>query len=338
MRDRQIKNIFIAIILLVGIVLFGIIGFMFLEGYNLTEALFMTVITMSTVGFEEVRPLDNAGMLFTSGLIIFSFGIFVYVVTSFTRFLVEGVFRNYYKDNKVKKRIKRLSGHVIVCGYGRNGKQAIVELQDHKQEFVILEYNKEVAEEIREETDYLYIEGDATHEEILEAARINKARALITTMPNDADNLFIVLTARQLNPDLRIISRASEDKADSKLKRAGANNVIMPDKIGGQRMAKLVVQPDVVEFLEYIMLQESDDVTLKELSCKNLAACFSGKSIKELGIRNITGANIIGLKKEGKYIFNPAPEILLSSHDHLFVLGNPVQISKLKDVLVKGAE
>ncbi len=182
----------------------------------------------------------------------------------------------------------------------------------------------------------MYIEGDATHEEILEAARIEKAAALITTMPSDADNLFIVITARQLNPGMKIISRASEDKADSKLKRAGANNVIMPDKIGGQRMAKLIVQPDVVEFLEYIMLQESDDVTLKELSCKNLAACFSGKTIKELGIRNITGANIIGLKKERKYIFNPDPEIILSSDDNLFVLGNPVQIAKLKDVLVKG--
>lgn len=336
MRDQQIRNIVIALFLLVGIVFLGTMGFMFLEGFSLTEALFMTVITMSTVGFEEVRPLDNSGMLFTSGLILFSFGVFVYVVTSFTRFLVEGVFRNYFKDSKVKKRIKRLSGHVIVCGYGRNGKQAVIELRDHKQKFVILESNRDVSEEIREETDYLYIEGDATHEEILEAARIDKAGALITTMPSDADNLFIVITARQLNPGLKIISRASEDKADTKLKRAGANNVIMPDKIGGQRMAKLIVQPDVIEFLDYIMLQESDDVTLKELSCKNLAACFSGKTIKELGIRNITGANIIGLKKEGKYIFNPDPGILLSKDDNLFVLGNPVQISKLKDVLVKG--
>jgi len=336
MKDQQIRNIVIALFLLVGMVFMGTVGFMFLEGYSLTEALFMTVITMSTVGFEEVRPLDNSGMLFTSVLILFSFGVFVYVVTSFTRFLVEGVFSNYFKDNKVKKRIKRLSGHVVICGYGRNGKQAVIELQEHKQKFIILESNKEVSEEIREETNYLYIEGDATHEEILEAARIEKAGALITTMPSDADNLFIVLTARQLNQDLKIISRASEDKADSKLKRAGANNVIMPDKIGGQRMAKLVVQPDVVEFLEYIMLQESDDVTLKEISCKNLSACFSGKTIKELGIRNITGANIIGLKKEGKYIFNPEPGILLSSKDNLFVLGNPVQIAKLKDVLVKG--
>ncbi len=336
MRDSKLRNIIIALGLLLIIIIIGVLGFMIIENFSFVEALFMTVITMSTVGFNEVRPLDTSGMLFTSGLIIFSFGIFVYVVTLSTRFLVEGVFRNYYKDNKVKKRIKRLSGHVIVCGYGRNGKQTVLELMGHRQKFVILESNRDIAEEIREETDYLYIEGDATHEGILEAARIDKAAALISTLPNDADNLFVVITARQMNKELKIISRASEDKADFKLKRAGADNVIMPDKVGGQRMAKLVIQPDVVEFLEYIMLQGSDDVTLKELSCTNMAVCFTDRSIGELGIRNITGANIIGLKKGGKYVFNPSPDTMLSSSDFLFVLGKPSQISKLQNVLIKG--
>lgn len=296
----------------------------------------MTIITIATVGFEEVHQLDNAGMVFTSFLIIFSFGLFVYVVTSFTRFLVEGVFRNYYKDNKVKKRVQRLSDHIIVCGFGRNGRQAIVELKDHRKKFVIIESGKEMVDRIRLETDYLYIEGDATQEEILEAAEIHKASALISALPNDADNLFVVLTARQMNPKLKIISRASEEKSDSKLKRAGADNVIMPDRIGGQRMAKLVIQPDVVEFLDYIVLQSSDDVNLEELSCETMASFFINKSIKELGVRNITGANIVGLKKDGKYIFNPDPDVILSSDDQLFVLGDPEQLTKLKQLLEKG--
>jgi voltage-gated potassium channel len=336
MKDYQVKNITIALLLLLGIVLVGVIGFVLFEGYTLTEAFFMTVITISTVGFEEVHPLDDTGMIFSSFLIITSFGIFVYVVTTFTRFLVEGIFRNYYKDSKVKKRIRKLSGHVIVCGYGRNGRQAAVELIDHQKSFVIIENNKEVLEHIRDETDFLYIEGDATHEEILEAAQIIQAHAIIATLPNDADNLFIVLTARQLSKEIKIISRASEDKSDIKLKRAGANNVIMPDRIGGQRMAKLILQPDVVEFLEYIMLQRSRDVSLEELSCSELADCFENKTIRELGIRNVTGANIVGMKKEGAYIFNPAPDVVLSAKDQLFVLGNPEQLRKLTMLLKKG--
>jgi voltage-gated potassium channel len=336
MKERQVKHIAIGLILLVTVISVGVIGYMILEKFSFVEALYMTIITIATVGFEEVHQLDNAGMVFTSFLIIFSFGLFVYVVTSFTRLLVEGVFRNYYKDNKVKKRVQRLSDHVIVCGFGRNGRQAIVELKDHRKKFVIIESGKEMVDRIRLETDYLYIEGDATQEEILEAAEIQKASALITALPNDADNLFVVLTARQMNPELKIISRASEEKSDSKLKRAGADNVIMPDRIGGQRMAKLVIQPDVVEFLEYIMLQSSDDVNLEELSCESMASCFINKSIKELGVRNITGANIVGLKKDGKYIFNPNPDVILSSDDQLFVLGDPEQLMKLKQLLEKG--
>jgi voltage-gated potassium channel len=336
MKERQVKHIAIGLILLATVISVGVIGYMILENFSFVEALYMTIITIATVGFEEVHQLDNAGMVFTSFLIIFSFGLFVYVVTSFTRLLVEGVFRNYYKDNKVKKRVQRLSDHVIVCGFGRNGRQAIVELKDHKKKFVIIESGKEMVDRIRLETDYLYIEGDATQEETLEAAEIHKASALITALPNDADNLFVVLTARQMNPELKIISRASEEKSDSKLKRAGADNVIMPDRIGGQRMAKLVIQPDVVEFLEYIMLQSSDDVNLEELSCESMASCFINKSIKELGVRNITGANIVGLKKDGKYIFNPDPDVILSSDDQLFVLGDPEQLTKLKQLLEKG--
>ncbi|MEA3446095.1 MAG: potassium channel family protein, partial [Bacteroidota bacterium] len=290
------RTILFAFSLLAIIVIIGEIGYMFIEDFTFVEAFFMTIITISTVGFEEVHPLSQAGQVFTAFLIIFSFGIFAFVVTTITRYVVDGIFRNYYKDNKVKKRIAKLENHVIVCGYGRNGKQAAIELQEHNEQVVIIEENESVVQKIREESDFLYINGDSTQDEVLQFAMISKAKALITTLPNDADNLFVVLTAREMNPGLKIISRASNDNSDIKLKRAGATNIIMPDKIGGQRMATLVAQPDVVEFLEYIMLQGSNDVNLEEISCENLSYCFAGKSIMELDVRNESGANIIGLK------------------------------------------
>jgi len=325
------------LILLVIIILVGIIGFSIIEEFTLLESFFMTVITISTVGFQEIHPLSEAGRLFTTFLIISSLGIFGYVVTTVTRFIVDGIFRNYYKDNKVKKRINNLANHVVLCGYGRNGKQAATELAENEEAFVIIEIDEALVEKIREGTKLLYIHGDATQEDILQEARIDKAKALIITLPNDADNLFLVITARQINPELVIISRASNDKSDIKLKRAGANNVIMPDKIGGQRMAKLVTEPDVVEFIEYIMLQRKKDVSLEEISCKNLSSCFADKSIRELDVRNVSGANIIGLRRQDKsYLINPDPSIKLTANDQLFVLGTVEQIKKLKEIINSG--
>jgi voltage-gated potassium channel len=334
LADEKVRTILIAFTLLGLAVIIGEFGFIFIEGFSFVEAFFMTIITISTVGFKEVRPLSEVGQIFTSFLIIFSFGIFAYVASTLTRYMVDGIFRNYYKDNKVKNRIAKLENHVIVCGYGRNGKQAAAELVEHDVPVVIIEEKEPVVEQIREEPEMLYIHGDSTHDDILEAAQIDKARALITTLPIDADNLFVVLTARTMNPQLKIISRASDDHSDIKLKRAGASNVIMPDKIGGKRMATLVAQPDVVEFLEYIMMQGRNDVNLDEVSCKNLSSCFDGRSIMELDIRNESGANIIGLKRsDNSYIINPKPEVILSSNDQLFVLGTKEQIGKLKVVL-----
>jgi len=334
MKRDGFSSVIFPIALLFGVIITGVIGFSIIEDFTLSESFFMTIITISTVGFQEVHPLSEAGRLFTALLIIFSLGIFGYVVTTITRLIVDGIFKNYYKDNKVKKRINKLSNHVVLCGYGRNGKQAAIELSENDEAFVIIESDETLINKVREESNLLYIHGDATHEDVLSESRIDKAKAMITTLPNDADNLFMVITARQINPDLAIISRASDDKSDIKLKRAGANNVIMSDKIGGQRMAKLVTQPDVVEFIEYIMLQRKKDVSLEEVSCKNLSSSFAGKSIRELDVRNVSGANIIGLKRKDKsYLINPEPNVMLSTEDQLFVLGTVEQINKLKEII-----
>lgn len=333
-KKRHFRSIFLGLLILFLIFLIGVGGYILIEGYRPVDALFMTLITMSTVGFGEVHALSDLGKLFTSVLIIFSFGVFAYVVTTFTRYVIDGVFRNFYIDNKVKKRIAKLKDHVIVCGYGRNGRQATLELLEHNEKVIIVEQSLEIIEKLRDETEYLFIQGDATNDAVLEQAHITKARALITTLPIDSDNLFVVLTARQMSPSLKIISRASEDYSDKKLRRAGANNVIMPDKVGGQQMAKLIAQPDIVEFIDYILLQPSRAVSLEEVSCENIAEYFVDKSIRELDVRNASGANIVGLRTAtGEYIINPSPDVILSSKDKLFAIGTPDQITRLKNIL-----
>jgi len=333
-----IKSAITGISLLFVVVTIGVVGYISIEGYNPIDALYMTIITIATVGFREVAVLSNAGKLFTILLILVSFGIIGYVVTMVTRFVVDGVFTHYYKDNKVKKSIDKLKGHVIICGFGRNGKQSATDISRSDRELVVIENKTDVVQFLRESTDYLYIEGDATHEHTLEMANIENASALITTLPIDADNLFVVLTARQMNPDLVIISRASDDNSDSKLKRAGATNVIMPDKIGGARMARLVVDPDVVEFLDYVLMQPANTgVKVEEISCKNLAVCFAGKSIRDLDVHNKTGANIIGLKNNNSvYLVNPPADTILTSDDQLFVLGTSVEIRDLRALIEDG--
>ena len=334
---KDFRKAYIAFGLLLLIIIIGTSGYILIEGFEFTDAFYMTVITIATVGFREVHDLSMYGKWFTSFLIFFSFGIFAYAVTTFTRYALDGVFRNYYKDNKLKKRIKRLKDHVVICGYGRNGRQAATELLDHNVPIIIIERDELLIEKIQENENMLYIHGDATHDEILELASLDKAKSLITTLPVDADNLFVVLSTREINPKLTIISRASDDNSDIKLKRAGATNVIMPDKIGGQRMAKLVAQPDIVEFLDFIMLQTSENIVLEEISCENIASCFDGKSIRELEVKNDSGANIIGLKRGDKsFVINPLPEILLSCYDKLFALGTRRQIESLKVIIANG--
>jgi voltage-gated potassium channel len=334
MKRNNLRHAYFTGALLLSVIVIGIIGYSML-GFTISEAVYQTIITIATVGLEEVHQLDNHGMWFTSFLVVVSIGIFFYAVTSFTRYIVEGVFRNTYKDSKVKRRIEKLSDHVIICGYGRNGKQATIELSEHQVKVVVVERDADTVQLLRETNGMLYVEGDSTDEEVLKLAHLESARALITTLPTDADNLFVVLTARELNPNLKIISRASVDNADVKLKRAGASNVIMPDKLGGQSMAKLVAQPDVVEFIELILLQSMESVVLEEISCNKIASCFEGKSLIELDIRNTSGANIIGMKrKDNSYLINPVPETTLSSSDKLFALGSRAQINKLIDTII----
>lgn len=338
--SHTIKQAAITVAALFMIIIFGTIGYMVIEDYTFTQAVFMTIITVATVGFGYIKELSPQGMWFSVFLIVTSIGIFAYAISTITQFIVNGVFSDRIKTRNMIKKINKQKNHVIVVGYGRNGSQSIKDLNDDNITTIIIDDNEEVIEKIAlQNPNQLYIYGDATSDEVLKLAGISEAQALITALPEDVDNLFVVMTARELNPNLKIISRASKINSVKKLKIAGANNVIMPDKIGGQHMAKLVSEPDVVEFMEYIMLRSNDDVHLEEISCNKLSNCFHNKSIAELGLRNISGANIIGMKLSNKqYVFNPQPETIITKGDQLFALGSPTQIRSLIKIIENGEE
>ncbi len=323
------KKLYYAIGLVLTVLATGIVGFYFIEDYSLLDAVFMTVITVATVGYREVRELDPAGKIFTSFLIIFSIGSFAYAISVITRYVIEGEFQIYFKTYRVNQEILKLKDHVIVCGYGRNGKQACEQLRAGNVQFVVIESNEHLIDKMRLENGLLYVIGDATKDEILLQARLEHARALISALPDDAANVFVALTARDKNSNLKIISRASDDSSEHKLKRAGADNVIMPDKIGGTHMAALVTKPDVLEFIDHIT--GHIDIRLEEIKLSSLPAEMRNKSMRELEIRNRTGANIIGFKNaDGEYVINPSPDTIMIPTAKLFVLGTETQVQKFK--------
>ncbi len=231
-----------------------------------------------------------------------------------------------------------MENHVVVVGYGRNGDQVVKELMAFGSNVVVIDENHEIVinnigRPIR------FIEGNATDDEVLIKGDVKTARALITTLPNDADNLFVVLTARALNPALKIISRASSDSAEKKLRMAGVDSVVLPERVGGAHMATLVAQPDIVEFLEHLTLHSDTPTQLMEIACHELPEGMRNKPIREFAIRRKSGANIIGMKTaQGELIMNPSPDTKLIPESKLFVLGTLEQIDELKDLLSNKSE
>ena len=331
------KNIFRsklhkALGLLVFVLTIGVTGYMLLSGYSFVDALYMTVITISTVGFGEIEPLNDQEKLFTIFLITTSIIIFGYTVSAFTEYIISGQLFQQLKLKRVQNKIEKLQNHTIICGYGRNGKQAMTKLSSYKQSFVIIEKDEELVKTIDME-GLLNVHGDATLDNVLINAGIERAKNLITALPSDADNLFVVLTARQLNRDCKIISRASDETSYDKLKIAGADNVIMPDKLGGDHMASLVVTPDVIEFVGRLTIEGETTANLEEISVNDLPEKYIGKTILDLDLRKQTGCTVIGLKApDNSYVINPEASIKLVKDSHLIVLGRPEQITKLREL------
>lgn len=320
------------IILLLTILAIGIVGYKIISDVSLIDAIYMTVITVSTVGFGELHPFNETEKIFTIFLIILSIGIFGYVISVITEYIANNNIVAELKYKKVENQIKKLSGHTIVCGYGRNGKQAVSKLKQYKKPCVVIENNESELQNLKLGS-IPYIIGDATNDEILIKAGISKANSLITLLSHDADNMFVVISARQFKKDLMIISRASDDSSNKKIMYAGANKVIIPNKLGGEHMASLVVTPDLVDFIDLLFSEGLNKTNLEEIMVDQLPKEFLNTSIGQLDLRKKTGCSVIGFKTaDGDFVINPDAETKLQSHSKLIILGQPDQILKLRQI------
>ncbi len=332
MDKHNNHKLILAGLYVLAVILLGIFGYMLLEGFTFINALYMTVITVSTVGFKEAQPLDDAGKLFTVFLIFASLGILAYFFTALANNLFQSHMRFFYSGLNKKKGIRKMENHTIVVGYGRNGKQVVDELINFGSRMVVIDEDHEVVIS-NIGSPIQFIEGNATEDEVLLKGNIKTAVSLITTLPNDADNLFVVLTARSLNPDLKIISRASSESSEKKLRMAGVDSVVMPERVGGAHMATLVAKPDIVEFLEHMTIH-GGDTQLMEIMCSELQPELLNKPLRELGIRHISGANIIGFKTaSGELIINPTADTRLIPNSKLFVLATKEQLAQMSKLL-----
>lgn len=327
---KLFSRIYYFVFLLIILITIGTAGFYLIEGWRFIDALYMTMITISTVGFAEVHELSDAGKIFTAILIVSSFGTFAFAISSITTYLVGGEYKKYFKEFKTSKKLKKMENHVIICGFGRVGKQVAEDLKSHGDYFIVLENDENVIAEYSYDSGIEFLKGDSTDDDALARANVKSAKAVITCLPKDAENLYVVLAAREMNPSILIVSRASNSSAVSKLKLAGATNVIMPDSIGGSHMASLIANPDVMEFLDIIRVQGNRGANIESISFDELPEKFRNKTIGELESNRITGVTIIGFKgTDGEYIINPSTDIEVVQGSKLFVLGNASQINHL---------
>ncbi len=322
---------YLALTLMTAVLIFGILGYMFITGYSLMDAIYMTVITVTTVGFSEVGPMDVRGKIFTVILIVASVFIFAFAISVITEYVLGRNSLQLLKKKKTRNMINKLSKHVVVCGYGRNGMQAAARLKAYKRPFLVIEKDKEIIS--RYENEVLFVEGDANDDDVLIAAGIERAQYLIAAMPDDAANLFVVLSARQMNKKLFIISRASLANSLKKLELAGANKVIMPDKIGGDHMASLVVMPDLITFMDKLSMEGEHTTNLEEVAIEDFKDQLDCNSLRDLDLRKKTGCTIIGyIEPNGNYIINPEADLQLQPRSKVIVLGRPEQIRKLNEM------
>ncbi len=329
----SIMSLKTAVIVFFSQIVIGMVGFMVVEHFSLREALYMSVITISTVGFSEVKPLSPNGQLFTSILIIFNIAVFTYLATVASYFVVQGKIFKKLQQYFMDRQISKLENHVILCGFGKYGKEVAEHFHDHSIPFVVIDLKEQKNEQLAD-ANTLFICDDATHDEALQRAGITHAKAIICALPDDTDNVFIVISAKNLNPGINVISRAKEYKTQKKLQMVGADHVIMPEQIGGFYMATLVSKPGAVEFFSFIARDYDSDIEFEEVSYEDLPSDCKGKSVVEMGLRASTGTNIIGFMDEnGKYQVNPSPETRLRPHTKFILLGSRKQMAALRDFL-----
>jgi voltage-gated potassium channel len=326
---------FALILLLIFLVIMGgTVGFQIIEGWPFLDAFYMTVITISTVGFQEVAALSPAGKVFTIVLILTGIAVITTGVGFIFSTVIEGTFGEIMRRQSMEKKLAKIKDHFIICGSGAVGEDVVSEFIHAKAPFVLID--KEAATidlRLKEFPKILYVIGDATDDEILKAANIDEARGIVAVLGNDADNLYICLTARSLNPRLRIIARAIEGEAISKLKKAGADYVFSPEKIGGVRLAAAALRPSVTSFLDAILKGHHLNLILDEVEVQN-NSLIAGKTLKEAEISKNIGIIVLAVKAADldKLTFNPVSDTVIKPGDHLIAFGSTDQITKLQKI------
>lgn len=302
----------------------GVAGYMIIDRYNFSDALYMAIITEATIGFGEIHPLSPEGRYFTIFLILISFVVFAFAITSITSFILSGEYKRSILHQKQLKLMQTLRGHTIICGFGRAGRKAMEELKKQNIPFVVIE--KET--NLHPESEANFIVGDATLDEILISAGIRFASNMIIAIPSDSDNLMIVVSAHALNPNLNIVARVSNKSNEDKMKNAGARHIISPDAVGGIAMARMISKPDLMEFMDRMTNVDIDDISIDEITYHEQTG--NKLCVKDLNDEKLAGCHIIGYKTEnGEFIINPSHDVLIRNKTKLFVIGNKEQIRKL---------
>lgn len=317
----------------------GVTGYVVIEDWSLFDAIYMTIISFTTVGFQEIGTLGKVGRVFTMFIIFFGVILIAMLSASVTSIFVRNELLSSRKIKKMKKHITALKDFTLLCGAGDTGMQVIKEFMDAGKDLVVIDDKPDVIEQLRETyPDLPIVAGNATKDEVLEEANIRNASGLIATLSVDADNFFVVVSARALNPDLKIISRSVDPHTEDKLYKAGANHVISPNVIGGTRMAAAMLRPAVVSFLEVMMRGSDVSMRMEEVTVPPNSA-IDGKTLMDAQIPQKTGLIVIAIKnpEEGKLIFNPSSATILNSNDILIVLGDPDKCDRLRKLLVNGS-
>ncbi len=317
---------FVGIAIIIAV---GTFGYHFIEGWTFLEGLYMTVITITTIGFKEVRELSDSGRIFTLVIIFSGIGMVTYALVTGSRMIIEGEIQNILSRRRYMKTIEKIHDHFIICGYGRMGSFICQQLHARGIPFVVVENRPELQDKIMEDGFFLS-PGDATEEAVLIDAGIHRARGLVSVVQTDADNVYVVLTARELNPNVEIIARAGEESAEKKLLRAGATRVISPYRIGGMRLVMGIIKPAVMSFLELAMDHRKLDVELEEVRVAQNSS-YSGKKLIDTDIRRELNLIIIAIKKfDGGMVFNPGPETVIENNDTLIAMGDKDNLKALE--------
>ncbi len=320
------------LIIFLGILIGGCLGFIWIEGWDALDALYMTIISLTTVGFQEVHPLSRSGRVFTIFLLIFGVGFILYFLGSIARLMVEGTIRDVMGRRKMEKHIRQIEGHYIICGYGRIGRLICQMLMEKPIPVVVVEKDPEQIP-IFQEKKILYVSGEATDEENLLRAGIERAKGLVAAVSSDADNVYITLTARGLNQNLFILARAAEESSKTKLLRAGADKVVSPYDIGARSMANTILRPTVIDFIELAIHDRSLDLQMEEITVRE-GTEIRDLSLMQSGIRKDFDLIVVAIKKKsGEMVFNPSPQALIEEGDTLVLLGDKENLSRLEKKL-----